>query len=258
MRQSLKDGLRRAANAAAHFKVFPPKGLDFGLDIKRFAAGAPLNVIFDVGANLGQSSRTFAQLFPEARIFAFEPIRSTYMQMEANTTGLPRMRRFNFGLGDIPSQEHEVFLQERSGWNSLLEGVNAPRSAGDTPERVKTTTVDEVCRTEEVSHIDLLKTDTEGFDLKVLQGAKRMIDEGNILFVASETGFLEGDRRHTYFFELKDYLEKRNFCFYWLYNPVHRESQIAFCNVLFVHRNAAQVLRERKLRSNGNGSSCSG
>lgn len=44
-----------------------------------------VEVIFDVGANIGQTASKFAQSFPKAKIFSFEPVTATFKQLRENT-----------------------------------------------------------------------------------------------------------------------------------------------------------------------------
>jgi precorrin-6B methylase 2 len=41
-------------------------------------------VIFDIGANLGQSAIKYSKEFPNAKIYSFEPVDSTYTLLKRN------------------------------------------------------------------------------------------------------------------------------------------------------------------------------
>jgi hypothetical protein len=51
---------------------------------------------------------------------------------------------------------------------------------------VECTTLDSFCESHGVQHIDVLKIDTEGCDLLVLQGAEQMLPAGRVRFVYLE------------------------------------------------------------------------
>jgi tRNA1(Val) A37 N6-methylase TrmN6 len=55
-----------------------PQGMSYPYDIKRFYNPYNVKTIFDVGANIGQTSLFLSHHFPQADIFAFEPIKDTY------------------------------------------------------------------------------------------------------------------------------------------------------------------------------------
>ena len=48
---------------------------------------------------------------------------------------------------------------------------------------VKTNTIDNYCREKAVKFIDILKIDTEGSEIEVLQGAKNMLDKTSIVLI---------------------------------------------------------------------------
>jgi len=45
---------------------------------------AEVRTIFDIGANIGQTSAVYANLFPEAVIYAFEPFPDPFEQLGRN------------------------------------------------------------------------------------------------------------------------------------------------------------------------------
>jgi precorrin-6B methylase 2 len=71
------------------------------LDISRLSRtwNKPVTVIFDVGANLGQTSREARSAFPEARIYAFEPHPRTFKQLQASAAE-DRLAVYQLALGD--------------------------------------------------------------------------------------------------------------------------------------------------------------
>src|SRR5262245_13201981 len=58
-------------------------------DIKK--TGGQIGIIFDVGANVGQSAQKFREAFPKARICCFEPVRSVFNKLTANTADDPNI-----------------------------------------------------------------------------------------------------------------------------------------------------------------------
>ena len=47
-------------------------------------------------------------------------------------------------------------------------------------------TIDDFCSANKIPKIDILKIDTEGFDLNVLKGAQQMLSRGQIAFIYTE------------------------------------------------------------------------
>ena len=172
-----------------------PVGADLHLDLRRRLTGVPRPVIFDIGANVGDFLMSVRNDFPQAEIHAFEPSPEVYQTLQRTTE-----RRSNVILNNIAmgSRRGERVLQEhsRSVMSSFLSPGPAMRTGPaywdrgverETPVPVET--VDAYCADRGVSSIDLLKIDTEGYDLEVLRGAERMLSDGRVGLVLVEIIF---------------------------------------------------------------------
>ena len=143
---------------------FITNGTYFTLDLKR--SGEHVNTIFDVGANIGQSCLSFTESFPNAQIYSFEPISDTYDNLKTNAQKYSSIHCVKSALGD-EQKELEISLQPDPEANSLkvvIENIDS---------KVETITVDtgeNFCRDNNIQSIDLLKIDTEGYELEVLKG----------------------------------------------------------------------------------------
>ena len=71
-----------AINAFRRFKPRRP-GSNFSWVVKHLAVEP--KTIFDVGANIGDTVVTFKTFAPAAKIYAFEPVSSTFQQLRKNT-----------------------------------------------------------------------------------------------------------------------------------------------------------------------------
>ncbi|MFQ3582574.1 MAG: FkbM family methyltransferase [Chloracidobacterium sp.] len=211
--------------------AYAPKQIDVTLDIRRLVPPESINVIYDVGANVGQTVTWFRRAFPQAHIVAFEPIKATFSQLQANVGQLPNVTLFNLALGASPGTA-VVHLQASSGHNSLNPVVNHATSAGAS-EMVRIETLAAVTRQLGFSRIDLLKIDTEGYELAVLAGATDFLPK--LTFVYAEIDF-EPAGRHTNFFALYELLAGYGFNFFGLYDMYHYDDgRLNFANALFVN-----------------------
>lgn len=61
---------------------------------------APPAIVFDLGANIGVSSVYFAQRWPSARVFAFEPNPRVYDRLCETTSAYKNIECFPFAAGD--------------------------------------------------------------------------------------------------------------------------------------------------------------
>jgi hypothetical protein len=115
--------------------------------------------------------------------------------------------------------------------NSLVPGLNQAEATEKT--NVELDTVDAYCQSGGIRRVDLLKTDTEGFDLEVLRGATRMLEAGRIGYVLCEVSFDRADRRHTNFFQVYEFLSGYGHHFLGLYHVIHEGGRFSFGNALF-------------------------
>ncbi|MBK6327506.1 MAG: FkbM family methyltransferase [Chloroflexi bacterium] len=153
-------------------------------------------VVFDVGANVGHWTQAVLALNPQATIHAFEPSTAVYQQLMAQN--LPHnVRARPLGLSSAPGEQILYVFPQHSGLNSLYARAHAPQetSAAQPQERIQLTTLDDYCQKEQVTAIDFLKIDVEGHDLAVLQGARKMLENGRIHLIQFEYGGTHIDAR---------------------------------------------------------------
>lgn len=101
-------------------------------------------------------------------------------------------------------------VRENSAWNRVvnIDGVQPPWPT----ERVEMVRLDSFCEEHDIVHIHFLKTDCEGYDLEVLQGAERMLRSEHIDCVFCEINFRRTDE-HGDFFRIESFLSQFSFVF---------------------------------------------
>lgn len=235
VKSAVRDGLRRRGIYLFTPGSLPPN-VELPCDLLRLAGPSGIRLAFDVGANVGETTESFLNLSPETEIHAFEPVSSTFNQL---SNRFAREKRVKCARMAISDKEGEGIM--RLGDNSLVAHL---RSDDGTPpvkgieEAVRKVTIDAYCEQAGISHIDLLKTDTEGNDVAVLRGANRLLAGGNVRFVISEVGFSQRNRANTFLGDIFDALTDRGFFFYGIYDTRHMtySSELRWADALFVHR----------------------
>jgi FkbM family methyltransferase len=166
-------------------------GVDAFTDIKRLSQAwqYTIEVFFDVGAHGGDTTIRARHNFVNCRIIAFEPHPKTFRQLSENTTKIPNVELFNLALGSA-SGEKTMFEYNESKTNSLLPNAQFAvrfREKNVIGQiQVDCLTLDEFCSESSIRKIDVLKIDTEGFDLEVLKGATSMLAQRAIKFIYFE------------------------------------------------------------------------
>jgi FkbM family methyltransferase len=208
-----------------------PFGIDLYVDLKRFDPGLKMDAVFDVGANEGQTYLEFRNAFPAAQIYSFEPCAQTYSKLCTTMAHDELAHPFKMGFG-AQSKPAVLSVVENSQLNKIQSTITG---IGDS-EPIQIQTIDEFCGNHNIDFIDLLKTDTEGYDLEVLKGASKILASKRIRYVYTETTFEKSDDQHTYFPLIFNYLTSFGYSFLGLYHPYYHNSpiRIQFCNALFI------------------------
>ena len=136
--------------------------------------------IIDIGANRGMFTKTANYLFPEAKIIAFEPLKSCFEQLTMLQKLIPGLECYNIALSNSEGEE-EIFHSAWDYSSSLLEmdllHKNAfPESADYLKEKVKIATMDDVINIKKYKTPILMKIDVQGYEGYVIEGAKKTLE----------------------------------------------------------------------------------
>jgi FkbM family methyltransferase len=132
-----------------------------------YGASVGGGTIVDIGANIGVFS-LFAATEPDTRVFAYEPVGSTYDQLRENVAlnGLEgRVKTFNLGVTGT-SEQREIHVSAHGSPFSSLYGAD-----GDQTEQISCVGLDRVLADNGIERCDLLKLDCEGAEFEILFGA---------------------------------------------------------------------------------------
>lgn len=216
-----------------------PVGTHFLLFLKH-RVSFPLNIIFDVGANVGTFTKDLIQIWPQSEYYCFEPFSDTFQKLKINLSS-SSVHLYQVALADFSGVVSvSLFDSDRSDTNSLV-AENQPLNSSNL-EQIKVITLDEFVETNSIELIDLLKIDTEGFDLKVLKGAKESLKKGVIKLIFVECGLDPSNRSHVYFPEILSFLTDNKYVFVGFFQTDIRkiDRKIHFSNGLFVHESSAK------------------
>lgn len=225
-----------------------PGGVDLGHDIRRYLPNLEVSVVFDVGANVGQSTSSYVKWFPRARIFAFEPAPGPFARVSELFRQNPRVEVHDIAMSSAVGTGR-LFLQGRNDAGSSLDPSVV---VGDRPSHtVPLSTIDTFCDTHAVDRIQFLKIDTEGHDLDVLRGAAERLRSQRIDLVQVEAGMNRDNHTHVPFEDFKRHLEEYGYSLFRMYEQVSeralgmshlRRTNLVFCS----ERTIAANYRERR------------
>ena len=229
----IKD-LIRSAVARLGYEI-RRQPVDAFADMRRFVPPESAPLIFDVGANVGQSVRTLKAAFPNSVIHSFEPGRETFARLRENTAQEKNVFVWNCALGSVTGEQ---LFQENieSDMSSFLELSTAGWGEVKQQEKVAVATIDTFLVDHSIGKIDILKSDTQGYELEVFKGAEQAMREHRIGLIYFEFIFAEMYRDLPPFDQVYRYLIERDFSLVGIYN-FHRQNDLAsWADVLFVNR----------------------
>jgi len=220
-----------------HKRSTLPVGVDLFHDIQYRFRYKNISVVFDVGANIGQTAHWVRHHISSSRIYCFEPIRSVYEQLVKNTVSIKKIKTESIAFGDKNEEIIVRLHKEHTVLNSLKSELMS-HDQDSVEEKVNVLRMDDYCSEKKIQHIDFLKIDTEGFEINVLKGASEMLTQAKIAFILCEVGFLRGNVRNTYFADICEYLSAYGYYFQGLYQVSGHswDPQNIFGNALFVHK----------------------
>ena len=129
-------------------------------------------VVLDVGAHAGQFAKLFSGLAPAGVIHAFEP--SAYARSVLKPAlALARARNVRihpFGLSDTPGQLTLHTPIKRGGDMGFGIAHLGPPTAGAVDQTVELRTLDGFAKAEDLTRLDFIKADIEGWEAHMLKG----------------------------------------------------------------------------------------
>ena len=142
------------------------------------------DVVVDVGANLGLFS-LYAQSFLPKKIYAFEPINSTYNYLTTNLKDYTNVITINKAISDT---EEETFIkvEKSSGQSTLVNNQNITHSDPISIELIETITFNNFISKYNIPYIDFLKVDCEGGELDLFLTIDKKFLKNNIKKIALE------------------------------------------------------------------------
>jgi FkbM family methyltransferase len=221
-----------------------PRGVDPFYDLSHYVPHLKMDVIFDIGANVGQSCRIYIEKAPGSQIYCFEPVERTFSILTKNFGNYEKIHNYKLAFGATRGKGR-VRLQGPSEM-FFLESSAADSAGGGDVEEIDIDTVDHFCAEIDIGHINFFKVDTEGGDLDVLLGAKDMLRGQLIDVVEVEAGMNPNNHRHVRFEILKSYLESNSYFLFGIYEQIHewpsQEPHLRRVNAAFI---SSDVIRKR-------------
>ena len=142
------------------------------------------NIIFDVGANKGQSLERYIKLFKNTFFYSFEPSLEAFKILKLNYENFSNIKLFNIALGS--EKKNKIFYEYKNNELSSFISINKKFDEAKKKISVEVDTIDSIFKKNKLKKINLLKMDTQGYEETILIGAKNSIAEQKIDLIELE------------------------------------------------------------------------
>lgn len=157
-------------------------------------------VVFDIGANIGEYTELIHQSletkFKNFSVYTFEPVLSTYKQLEKRCAGLSNVKLYQLGVSGEDSEAVIYKDQESSTLASLYQrDVSEYDIKMNQKETIHLIRLDKFLKENQIDAIDFLKIDIEGHELAAFEGMGEYLAPDKIKCIQFEYGGANIDSR---------------------------------------------------------------
>jgi FkbM family methyltransferase len=169
------------------------------------------SIVIDIGSNFGQLSILFSKLYKDVEVHSFEASKFIYnilkKNIEANDANVIA---YNLALTDNVNEKiYEPIIKFKDcstyGAYPLINSKNNLKK-----NRIISNKLDNI---NFIKKISFIKIDTQGMDLKVMKGAKRIITQNQCPVIFEYEEDLEKKHGHT-FQDVVNFVKEINYSFY--------------------------------------------
>jgi FkbM family methyltransferase len=170
-------------------------------------------VVLDIGANEGDFTELIISASRNLTVLSFEPHPQTYLRLQQRfANSHKRVEVLNYALGDRAGEISLFDYCDNDGSEHasvFREVIEATRGRKSREHKVKLVALDAL---EIKGDIDLVKIDVEGFELQVLQGARKLLADKQPKYIVIELNEMNVNSRtflKDFTTELSDYKVER-------------------------------------------------
>ena len=243
MKTAIKKLLATAGYALQRLPPHIPSGHFLERDIPIVLGGRAGALCIDAGAHTGAFIDQLRSCLDQPVVHAFEPAPEPFSRLRSRHATTPGVHLVAAGLSDQPgtldfhifdNQTLNSFLPLAAGAQSALGGVHHVAEM-----RVPVLRLDDYAAEHGLGEIALLKIDTQGFELRILQGAERLFAKGRVRAVLVELNFASLYAGQVWAHEVIAHLHARGLHLVDFYEKCRLAPHLGWCTALFARREAA-------------------
>jgi len=171
-------------------EICPPQRYDFATNGEMFLLKSylkPGDVVFDVGANVGDWSLAALDIEPNLSVYCFEPTNSIFAKLVNNLKNHNAFY-FNIALSDKKDCKKFYCLNEGQSEGNSLFFREIFKTREVQSSLIATDYLDSFCAMRNINKIDYLKIDVEGGEFDVLNGSNHLLHNHKITALQFEYG----------------------------------------------------------------------
>ena len=136
-----------------------------------------IDVVADIGANVGAAAVLFSEWYPSARILSYEPCSNQFEALKKNATERPNIDPTQCGLSE-KDEFVEIGLPKAWGLSGLTNSLHIPINNHDQKETIELRDAG----TTLPAKIDLLKVDTEGNEVPIFTAIREKLSSIKLIY----------------------------------------------------------------------------
>lgn len=173
--------------------------------------------VIDVGAAQGRWTDLAIQSLPNAKYLMVEALKEREAELSARCARNPDQLKYHIGAAGASSGKITFLVTKDLDGSGAAAGKTL---RGEEQREVTVSTIDDLVTQYNLPGPHLLKLDTHGFEVPILEGAKRTLEKTQVLVIECYT--FRGTDGRLLFWEMCTYLEKFGFRPFDLVDPLLR------------------------------------
>ncbi|MCK0109015.1 FkbM family methyltransferase [Flavobacteriaceae bacterium S0825] len=191
--------------------------------------------IYDIGANKGSWTAGCLEFFPDTTYYLFEPQINLKKDIDTLFLNKKNIQLFSVGVGNA-NGELLFTIRERDDSCTFILSESEAKQQGLKQIKVPIVQLDSFVVENKLMPPSILKIDAEGFDIEVLQGAKKLMQNAEIIMI--EVGVVNKIFKNSALNVMK-YLDEAGFRFFDItdLNRPFENKALWLCEFVFIKKN---------------------